>query len=212
MRTLSIMTVLPLFLVACVAAAGTVPPLDDALNRPTPLSFGLRVTPDPAENPIDPPERFEGYHTALDYEISEGELEEDVPVYAICRGNVVYSGFAEGYGGLLVHRCRIDGQDVTVLYGHLALEGLPSEGVTVKQGERIGILAPADSYASGGTRKHLHLGIHKGRELDVRGYVQTEEELREFVDPATVLPSLGIEDVLPDMRPYWDTGTGADAA
>lgn len=203
--------VLPIVLVACVAGTGTVPPLDDAVNRPTPLNFGLYVTPDPSQNPISPPERFEGYHAAVDYEVSDEELEQDVPVYAICRGRVLYSGFAEGYGGLLVHRCRIDGQDVTVLYGHLALEGLPPEGTTVTQGQHIGMLAPAKSYESGNTRKHLHLGIHKGRDLDVRGYVQTKEELGEFLDPTAVLPSLGIGEVLPDMRPYWDSGTGSAA-
>ncbi len=204
-------TVLPLALVACVAAAGVAQPMDHAVNRPTPLSFGLHVTPDSADNPIDPPERFSGYHAAVDYEVSAEETETDVPVYAICRGRVVYSGYAEGYGGLFVHRCRIDGQDVTVLYGHLSLEGLPGENVVVKSGQKIGVLAAARTHDSGGNRKHLHLGIHKGRELDLRGYVQTEEELAEYLDPALVLPSLSVENVLPNMRPYWDTGSGSAA-
>ena len=202
---------LPLSLVACTAASALELPMDNALNRPTPLHFGLHVTPDPAENPIDPPERFSGYHAATDYEVSADELAADVNVYAICRGKVLYSGFADGYGGLLVHRCRIDGQDVTVLYGHLALEGLPKVGSTVSAGAKIGVLGAARSPDTDGNRKHLHLGIHKGRGLSTLGYVPTEAELADYMDPQAVLPKLGIEEVLPDMRPYWETGTGASA-
>lgn len=195
--------VLPLALVACVSSGGVALPLDHVANRPTPLHFGLRVTPDPAENPIDPPERFTGYHAATDFEVSEDEIGVDVPVYAICRGRVVYSGFAEGYGGVLVHRCRIDGGDVTVLYGHLSREGLPAEGTTVHPGRRIGVLAEPRTVDSGDTRKHLHLGIRRGRTLDLRGYVQAEEDLNEYIDPLEVLPSAVIEEALPDIEPYW---------
>jgi murein DD-endopeptidase MepM/ murein hydrolase activator NlpD len=204
--------VLPLALVACVAAADFSQPLDHATNRPTPLHFGLRVTPDPETNPIDPPERFEGYHAAVDYEVSAEELDQPVPVYAICRGRVVYSGYADGYGGLLIHRCTLDGEPISVIYGHLSRNGLIDEGVTVRSGQQIGYLADADSPDSGGTRKHLHLGIHKGKALDMRGYVQTEEELAEYIDPATVLPALDVEGVLPDMKAYWETGTGSAEA
>lgn len=189
-------------LVGCKTAAAPAFPLEHTPNRPTPLSFGLYVTPDPAQNPIDPPERFTGYHAAVDYEVSTEEVDRDVPVYALCSGKVVYSGFASGYGGLLVHRCRLQGEDVTVIYGHLALANLPAVGKTVKKGQKIGLLAPARSTESDGNRKHLHLGIHRGRDVDVRGYVQHEDELSEYIDPASVLPA-SIEGVLPDMQPYW---------
>lgn len=201
--------VLPLALVACVAASGFSQPMEHATNRPTPLHFGVQVTPDPATNPIDPPERFSGYHAAVDYEVSAEELDAPVPVYAICRGKVVYSGFAEGYGGLLIQRCTLDGQPISVIYGHLSRNGLIEDGETLGSGEQLGYLADARSKDSDGNRKHLHLGIHKGRALDMRGYVQTEEELAEYIDPATVLQQLDVEGVLPDMRAYWDTGTGS---
>jgi len=77
-------------------------PLPNTENRATPLSFGMYVTPEPEKNPIDPPERFTGFHAALDFEVSEGELHGDVPVYAICAGTVLFSGFSEGYGGLII--------------------------------------------------------------------------------------------------------------
>lgn len=182
-------------------------PIPNAENRATPLSFGLYVTPDPDNNPIDPPERFEGFHAAVDYEVSSGEVDGDIPVYAICSGKVVYSGYAEGYGGLVIHRCKINGKHVTVLYGHLSLEDLPAQNSAVHGGETIALLADDRSYASGHNRKHLHLGIHKGKELELRGYVQTEEELDAYIDPAIVLPSFNIDlpGESPGETPYWQT-------
>jgi hypothetical protein len=182
-------------------------PLENSSFRATPLHFGLHVTPDPENNPIDPPERFEGYHVATDYEVSAGELEGDVPVYAICPGKVLYSGFSHGYGGLVIHTCKINRESVTVLYGHLSLEGLPPQGSKVAAGQVIGLLAPARSYESDGNRKHLHLGIHKGTTMDLRGYVQTEEALKDYIDPLTIFPA-GVVDLNGDGAgevPYWQT-------
>lgn len=178
-------------------------PMADASRRVKPLHFGLHVTPDPDENPIDPPERFTGFHAATDFEVSSDELDVDVAVHAICTGKIAYSGYAEGYGGLIVQRCS-HGGPITVLYGHLDLASLPREGEKYTGGEKMALLAHADSYDSGFTRKHLHLGIHRGKNLDLRGYVQSEEELAAYIDPMTVLP-LGIADpLLPEIRPYWE--------
>lgn len=174
----------------CASANETLAwPLPDAENRPMLLTFGLYVTPDPEQNPIDPPERFTGFHAGLDFEIFEGEAESNIPVFAICSGKVLVSGATEGYGGLVTTQCRIQGKTATVLYGHLGLEYLPKVGSSVKAGERIAVLAAARSVASDGNRKHLHLGIHKGKALEYRGYVENEKELEDFIDPLTVLPS-----------------------
>lgn len=163
-------------------------PLQNANGRPTPLSFGLHVTPDPATNPIDPPERFTGYHAATDFEISESEAEKDIPVYAICAGEVVFSGFSEGYGGLVTQYCSIKDEPVTVIYGHLAVDSLVPAHTVVETGSLLGVLGAARSHDTDGSRKHLHLGIRKGHSSDVRGYVQSEEELKNFIDPMSVLP------------------------
>lgn len=182
-RTPLLLTVL--LLVACARGAGA--PFADAWRRPAALRFGMHVTPDPGENPIDPPERFAGYHAGLDYEILPGEEDDDVPVLAICAGDILYTGFAEGYGGLIVQHCRLRGEDVTVMYGHLAEDGLSRIGAALKTGDRLGLLAPPYSAWSGGNRKHLHLGIHRGTHIDMRGYVQDPEELAAYIDPGSVL-------------------------
>jgi hypothetical protein len=162
-------------------------PLSSMAERPALLTFGLYVTPDPAQNPIDPPERFTGFHTGVDFEILEAEQQKEVPVSSICAGPVLFSGEAEGYGGVVVQTCTLKGRDVSVLYGHLLLSSLVPPEATLQEGQRIAVLAPARSKDSGGTRKHLHLGLHKGAHIELLGYVQDEQALAEFIDPLTVL-------------------------
>lgn len=178
-----------LLLCACSPTSAFSPsaPLDRAGDRPAALRFGMHVTQDPDDNPIDPPERFAGYHAALDYETFAWEAESEVTVYAICSGEVLYNGFADGYGGLVTQRCALNGEQVTVLYGHLDGDGLVERGSVLSAGDQLGKLAPAQSHWSDGNRKHLHLGIRRGEVSDVRGYVQTEGELSAFLDPREVL-------------------------
>lgn len=162
-------------------------PLSDTESRPKPLHFGLYVTPDPAQNPIDPPERFTVYHTGLDIELLAGEEDEEVPVSALCDGDVIYSDEAEGYGGVVVQTCKVNDQNVTVLYGHLLLSSLVPIERHIARGQRIGMLAPARSRDSGQTRKHLHIGVHKGNHVELLGYVTDASFLQEFIDPSTLL-------------------------
>lgn len=184
-------------------------PIDQALRRETPLSFGLHVSPSATENPITPPERFEGYHTAVDYEVSVDELDKDVAVYAVCDGKVLYSGYADGYGGVVVHSCRVGGEDVTVLYGHLLISSMIENGKDVEAGQKIAVLAPARSYDSGGNRKHLHFAVHRGTELQMLGYVQNESDLDTYIDPKTVLAHFSLESLEPNLEAYWRTQSGA---
>lgn len=178
---------LSVFLTGCIV--DRVPaPIGSARNRPVALAFGMHVTADGKNNPIDPPERFDGYHAGRDFEVLASELDKEIFISAICSGSVLYSGYAEGYGGVLTQRCDISDEPVTVIYGHLDADGLAAEGTILAAGDPLGKLAPARSFWSDGNRKHLHLGIHKGEVPDMRGYVQEPIELEEFIDPRVVLP------------------------
>jgi len=191
---------LMLVLSACTLTADTLHnPISSARSRATPLHFGVYVTPD--NGPITPPEQFIGFHAGTDYEITADELESDVPVFAICSGEIRYSGFTQGYGGLIAQHCTILKESVTVLYGHLALDTLPDLGSAVQAGNKIGLLASARSNDSGGNRKHLHLGIHRSNSSDFRGYVQSKQELADYIDPETVLPSFPLFGST--LAPYW---------
>lgn len=155
-------------------------PVDSALMRVTKKPFGIMVS---AQNSPVQPERFSGYHTGVDFEILPGGEDKEIPVSAICTGTLLYKNQVEGYGGTVVQKCKINGQDATVLYGHLDLLSVSSRaGDAIRAGDKIAVLGKGYSQETDGERKHLHLGIHKGYKMDLRGYVNTSEELNEWRD------------------------------
>lgn len=155
-------------------------PIANAKARVTKKPFGIKVSP--TNSPVSP-EKFSGYHTGVDFEILSGEENIDVPVYAVIDGTVIYRNYVSGYGGVFIERAVMDGQEVTILYGHLDLASVGKvPGQEIKAGEKIGILGKGYSRETDGERKHLHLGIHKGREVELRGYVQDPKELNSWLD------------------------------
>jgi murein DD-endopeptidase MepM/ murein hydrolase activator NlpD len=160
--------------------AALVFPISDADKRVTKKNFGLYVTPQ--NSPVSP-EKFTGYHVGVDYETFDTEKDSDVSIYAVCDGKVLVARYVGGYGGLLIQSCQLNNQDVTVLYGHMKISSITNKlGKTLKQGDQIGILGQGYSYDTASERKHLHLGVHKGKAIDYKGYVQTKAELSNWLD------------------------------
>lgn len=154
--------------------------LRQAEKRITKKPFGIKISPE--NSPIGP-ERFSGYHTGIDYEIFENEQNIDVEVFAICNGKLLRKEKVSGYGGVLIQGCEIMGQPVTVLYGHIQLSSIEQQvGDYIVEGDFLALLGEAFSKDTDGERKHLHLGIHKGATIDIRGYVQNESELENWID------------------------------
>lgn len=156
-------------------------PIKDASKRVTKKPFGIFVAPNnsPVKN-----ERFKGYHTGVDFEVFDNEYDKETSVKAICSGELIQKNYVSGYGGLAVQLCEIKSQKVTVVYGHLDLKSINLElGKNLQAGEKIGVLGDDKSRETDGERKHLHLGIHKGQDINVRGYVDSENKLSEWLDP-----------------------------
>ncbi len=163
-------------------------PISNLEQRDKKLTFGLYVTPDPDKNPIYPPERFTGYHTALDLEIFPEEENQEVAIYASCDGKVLVAREASGYGGVIVHSCKLDDQNVTVLYGHLNFRKFEVKaGDRVHRGQKLGVLGDKKTEESGFNRKHLHFGVHKGEQVILLGYVASKKDLDQFIDPLPLL-------------------------
>ena len=164
-------------------------PLDKPDQRQTPLKFGLYVTPDPATNPISRPERFNGYHTGLDIEILPEEKETAVPIKTVCEGKILYTGIIEGYGGVIIQECIINNQPVSVLYGHLNTKSfsVSAGNDLIPAQTTVAELGKDHTEETGNTRKHLHLGIHKGNHVEFLGYVNDPQDLGEFIDPLPLL-------------------------
>jgi len=156
-------------------------PLDRPQDRAIKKPFGIEVSPQ--NSPIQP-EQFSGYHTGTDFEILQGEQNTEVGVWAICGGKIRQTENAAGYGGVVVQDCLHKDQPVTVIYGHLKLLSVtPGVGEYLAPGDEIGVLGAHQSPETDGERKHLHLGIHKGIGIDIRGYVATKSELSLWINP-----------------------------
>jgi hypothetical protein len=159
-------------------------PLDRAGERVTKKPFGIYITP--KNSPVKP-EKFRGYHTGTDFEIFPEELNADVAIVAICDGTISQKKYASGYGGVLVESCELDGQSVTIVYGHLKLASIGKKvGDEISKGEVTGILGRAYSAETSGERKHLHLGVHKGSTVNILGYAQNQGELSGWVDSCSL--------------------------
>lgn len=160
-------------------------PIDNALARVTKKPFSIKVSP--GNSPVSP-ERFSGYHTGVDFETTSTEQKIDVSIYAVCSGPLVLKRYASGYGGLAVQACQISGEDVTVVYGHLKLLSIIANvGQELKAGEKLGILGKGYSAETDGERKHLHLAIHKGKNINLLGYVSKTQDLKNWIDVMTLL-------------------------
>jgi len=147
-------------------------PTDGFLQRITLKPFGIYITP--ATSPVQP-ERFTGYHTGVDAEFTD--VAGKVEVKAIAPGTVVLSRRVSGYGGVVVIRHDINGQQILILYGHLDPSSLVAVNTQVAASQVIGKLGEGYTAATDYERKHLHLGMLKGKTVDLRGYVNTEKEL-----------------------------------
>lgn len=156
-------------------------PLDRPKDRITKKKFGTFVTPQ--NSPVQP-ERFTGYHTGIDFETFPDEKDTPVQVHAICSGPLQLKETASGYGGVAVQACQYQKEPVTVVYGHLKLSSITSaEGTSLKSGDVLGVLGAGYSVETDGERKHLHLDIHKGVEINIAGYVQSPSQLSSWIDP-----------------------------
>ncbi len=153
-------------------------------SRITKKPFGIRI--DPATSPVQP-ERFSGYHSGADFELFTGEDPSAITIPALCEGQITYSGTVNGYGGVAIQTCTLAGEDVTVLYGHLAASSLKAKGTQLAKGDAIGVLGKDKSDETDGERAHLHLSVHRGSSNELRGYAQSEDELSAWMDPVPFL-------------------------
>ncbi len=161
------------------------PPISNALTRVTKKPFGLKVSP--GHSPVSP-ERFSGYHTGVDFETLPNEQNIDVPIYAVCTGPLIYKKWVSGYGGVAVQSCQLNKQAATIIYGHLKLASINIKlNKKITAGTPIGVLGKGYSTETDGERKHLHLGIHKGKTISLLGYVQNPKDLSSWLDATKYL-------------------------
>lgn len=156
-------------------------PIGEFEKRITKKFFGTYVTPN--NSPVSP-ERFRGYHTGVDVEYAD--VEGEVEVRAVAKGEVLVSRNASGYGGVMVIEHEIRGEKYFMIYGHLQQKSMLKVGEKVENGEKIGILGKGYSLETDGERRHLHFGISKTN--NIRGYSENEAELKSnWIDPVVFI-------------------------
>jgi len=158
-------------------------PIEEFGPRITKKPFGIFTTP---ENSPVSPEHFTGYHTGVDVEY--GDVASDVPVYAVLDGRITVSRQAQGYGGIFVMESRIEDSSHSILYGHIRPGTLPEVGQNFSKGEKIALLGNGNTEETDGERKHLHFAVLSDNRIDLRGYVQRENELAGWIDPLVFYP------------------------
>lgn len=153
-------------------------PIEGFFTRNTKKNFGLYVTP--ANSPVSP-EKFTGYHTGVDIEY--GDVSGEVPVKAVATGTVKVARFIDGYGGVVGIEHDWHDKKLFVIYGHLDPKSLVKENTIVTQGDTIGILGDKSADETDNERKHLHFGVRRTQETNLRGYVMSAEALRDWYNP-----------------------------
>lgn len=151
----------------------SIAPIAEFSQRITKKPFGIFITPQ--NSPVQP-ERFSGYHTGVDIEYTDSEI--DIPVYAIADGTVELVRTVSGYGGVIVLSFDYSGVKTYAVYGHLRLSSITKNN-TVKKGEQIAVLGTGFSTETDGERRHLHFAILKKNMIDLKGYVPTLEDLND---------------------------------
>jgi len=160
-------------------------PIINGISRLTKKHFGTKVSPN--SSPIKP-EKFNGYHTGIDFEINDQETDTQIDILAACDGPIKFKGWIKGYGGTAIQECELRTQKYTIIYGHLKLDSINHKiGKQLKMGDILGILGNAYSQETDEERKHLHFGVHRGTSLEVSGYVNEIKALKNWLDPTIYL-------------------------
>lgn len=157
-------------------------PIAQFSSRITKKPFGIYITP--STSPVQP-ERFTGYHTGTDIEYQD--IVADVPAFAITAATVKFVGTVSGYGGVIILQADINGQSDTILYGHVRASSINIKvGDKVSRGQQLAVLGTGYSSQTDGERRHLHFSIHRGSQIEYRGYVQNKADLSGWLNPQTL--------------------------
>lgn len=180
-----------------IISSQIVSPLDNSANRVWLNTFGnvpskmtLPKDTDYSDLVCKQGKGYAGYHTGADFEVIKDEQDKAVSMKAIADGVIRSVGRVNGYGGLIVEEIQYKGATYTVYYGHVDLDTAKVKtGDKVKTGQKIVDLGPACSAKNGDTRKHLHLGIHKGSSIVVTGYITDKKQLANWINPMELISS-----------------------
>ncbi|MEK7174717.1 MAG: M23 family metallopeptidase [Patescibacteria group bacterium] len=140
--------------------------------------------------------RFLGYHSGVDIEVDPQDIARKVPVYSIFDGEVKVIKAANGYGGVVAVEHTFGEIKLIGIYGHVRLWDVNVKmGQKITSGYLIGYLGADYSNETDGERKHLHFGLSKKEDVDIKGYVEGLLELKNFINPSDFLKEAAAQPV-----------------
>jgi len=129
-------------------------------------------------------------HMGIDIWAEAGE-----PVYAVLDGEIAYTAFQndEGnYGGTLVIKHHVEGQELYALYGHLSKKSLEEHmvGQKRKKGDVVGWLGSENENGNWPPHLHYQICIEDPGEADMPGVVSKKDLIKareRYPDPRILL-------------------------
>lgn len=155
-------------------------PINKSIDRINKKPFWIKISKNnsPIEN-----ERFEWYHTWVDFEIFKWEENIDIKIYSICNWKIIYKNYVNWYWWVIIQSCIIDSNEVTILYWHLNIDSITLKiWDNMNKKSYIWILWKWKSKETDYERKHLHLWIHKWKEIVLLWYTQNKNDLNNWID------------------------------
>jgi len=129
-------------------------------------------------------------HMGIDIWAKEGE-----PVFSPLPGTVAYLGYhgEEGnYGGTIVVKHQVEGNELFALYGHLSKESLQQiePGVSLATGDIVGYLGGPDENGNWPPHLHYQISVVDPGEADMPGVVaedEVDQASKIYPDPRMIL-------------------------
>ncbi len=181
-------------------------PMDKYNERQSVKGFGQFIDDQfyKGKENLFPYNRFYGYHAGVDLETFADEKSKPIPVFAISSGTITYVGSLSGYGGVIL--LKLDGENVTALYGHVKIKDLQFKiGAHIDINDSpIVITYLGDEFSSetSGERKHLHFAIHKGTDLYFHGHETSPSILdKKWYDPTVFLQNKNAKEPFKNAQP-----------
>ncbi len=193
------------------SGGGSASKLPPARSWTTPiLGFGREEVPGTSLQPFaNPRQNGTVFHTGLDV----GACLDGSGFYACAEGIVRLVHTGSDMGTLIVVEHHVGEKDLaTLLYMHGADVVFVKAGEKVSAGQLLGSMGVGYSFENGGHFAHLHFGAYPGPFQAVHnyGYKPAAQGLRDWLDPAVVIPDWidrtrpPVEDpgpVAPPLRP-----------
>lgn len=99
------------------------------------------------------------WHAGVDLNVHSWADEGKIGIYSIAAGKVTRAEYSSSYGNVVYIKHKVKGKSFESVYAHLAYTPLVKAGMSVKQGQKIGMVGNTPGVPWS-TFPHLHFEVH----------------------------------------------------